>query len=175
MTAVDAIHNVALLLIESEAQLKAARELNNKGLRSTLVLVAELDKARERIAAYEGWRQCLEWHKKVGNCGPCNTALAAIPENESLREQLNIAIANKENAEQRASAEHLRVYREELAKLPSRIDELEHELKARAELIWLRELTWTGYANAVDDLFRGLRIKLPPRPPTVAIRKLETK
>ncbi len=47
------------------------------------------------------------------------------------------------------------------------------ELERMRELIWLRELTWSSYADAIDTVFTGIKIKLPPRPPTVVLSKVE--
>ena len=74
-----------------------------------------------------------------------------------LEVALRFAIENKEAAEQQVSEEHLRVYGEELAKLPTRIAELEAELHTfhtevtalNAELKQVHErMDWTVEDNA---------------------------
>lgn len=70
-----------------------------------------------------------------------------------LEAALETAIRAKESAERQASAEHLRVYGEELAKLPAKIT----ELKAKVEIDKITMDNFLGRLRKHDTLITELR------------------
>ena len=95
--------------------------------------------------------------------GDLNEALKALTTLYERRDELEAALAEaiaaKEAAEQQTSEEHLRVYGEELAKLPARVAELE-EQKLRDEVVLNNRLLGLCDQDRIIDEIKAENLQL---------------